>query len=152
MKKALITGSFDPPTLGHLDLIERSAELFDQTVVCIFVNSEKNYMFGLEKRKSMLEAVCARFDNVTVDACGGLVADYAAKNGIDVIVKGARNGADFDYECMIARVNNSVFETETVILPCRPGLEHVSSTAAREMIKYNGNLEAFLPREVIRLI
>ena len=152
MKKALITGSFDPPTLGHLDLIERCSALFDQTVVCIFVNSEKNYMFGLEKRRKMLEAVCARFDNVTVDAYGGLVADYAAENGIDVIVKGARNGADYDYECMIARVNDSVFETETVILPSRPGLEHVSSTAAREMIKYNGRIEAYLPQEVIALL
>ena len=152
MKKALITGSFDPPTLGHLDLIERSSKLFDQTVVCIFVNSEKKYMFDLDTRKKMLDALCARFDNVTSDTFGGLVADYAAGNGIDVIVKGARNGSDFDYECMISRVNNSVFRTETVILPSDPSLSHVSSTTAREMIKYNGNLEAFLPREVIGLL
>lgn len=152
MLKALITGSFDPPTLGHLDLIKRSARLFDETVVCIFVNSDKKYMFPLDKREKMLSAVCGGIANVRVDTYDGLVADYAREKGVNVIVKGARNGSDYEYETLISRVNRTVYEVETVILPSSPECEFISSTTAKEMIKYGGNLAAFLPEEVIKLI
>ena len=152
MKRALITGSFDPPTLGHLDLINRCAALFDETVICVFVNSEKKYMFSLEKRLQMLKEMCGGIDGVSVDHFNGLVADYARTKGIDVIVKGARNGSDFEYECMLSNVNKAVYDVETLILPSRPEYGHISSTSAREMIKYGGNLEAFLPEHVIRII
>ena len=152
MKRALITGSFDPPTKGHLDLIKRASALFDRVTVCIFINSEKKYMFSLEKRKEMLTAMCRDIPNVKVDSFGGLVSDYAKKNKADVIVKGARSGSDFEYEAMLSEVNNTVHKVETVILPSDPSLSHISSTSAREMIRYNGNLEAFLPPQVIELL
>jgi len=152
MKRALITGSFDPPTRGHLDLIKRTAALFDRVTVCIFINSEKKYMFSLEKRTEMLIAMCREVPNVRVDSFGGLVADYAKKIKADVIVKGARSGADFEYEATISRVNCTVFPVETVILPTDPTLSHISSTSARDMIRYGGDLEAFLTPEVIELI
>ena len=152
MKRALITGSFDPPTKGHLDLIKRTASLFDRVTVCIFINSEKNYMFSLEKRKEMLISMCRDIPNVKVDSFGGLVADYAKKIKADVIVKGARSGSDFEYEATISKVNCTVYPVETVVLPTDPTLSHVSSTSARDMIRYGGNLEAFLTREVIELI
>lgn len=152
LKKALITGSFDPPTIGHLDLIRRTAAIFDRVTVCIFVNSEKKYMFPLEKRLQMLRAMCAGIPGTSVDSFDGLVAVYAEKMKADVIVKGARGGSDYEYEASIAKVNESVHKVETLILPCDPSLSHISSTAAREMVKYGGNLKAFLPPEVIDLL
>jgi len=152
MKKALITGSFDPPTKGHLDLIKKCAKLFEETVVLVSVNSGKTYMFPLEKRLEMLRAMCAGISGITVDHFDGLVGEYAGKNGIDVIVKGARNGSDFEYETMLDRVNKTVCSINTIIIPSAPEYEHISSTSAREMIIHGGNKDAFLPEEVIRLI
>jgi len=152
MKRALITGSFDPPTKGHLDIIKRSAELFDSVTVCIFVNSEKRYMFSLATREEMLKAMCKGISNVRIDTCDTLVASYINENGIDVVVKGARNGSDFEYEAMLARVNSGMCSAETVILPARAELAHMSSTAAREMIKYSCNLDEYLTPEVIAII
>ena len=152
MKRALITGSFDPPTKGHLDLIMRAAGLFDEVVVCICINSEKKYMFDLETRKCMLETMCKNLPAVRIDFYDGLVASYARDNGIDVIVKGARNGSDFEYEAGLAAVNFGLYPVETFILVSKPEYSHFSSTVAREMIRYSGNVEDYLPPEVIRLI
>ena len=152
MKRALITGSFDPPTKGHLDLIKRTANLFDEVIVCVCINSEKRYMFDHEKRKRMLEAMCKCLPAVRIDICDGLVANYVRDNGIDVIVKGARSGSDFEYEAMLAAVNSGLYPVETLILISRPEYSHFSSTVARDMIKYSGNVEDYLAPEVIRLI
>ncbi len=152
MKRAMITGSFDPPTRGHLDIITRSASLFDEVVVCLCVNSEKKYMFSLEKRKEMLNAMCRPFKNVRVDSTDGLVASYARDSKVDVIIKGARNGSDFEYEKMLRSVNMSVYPVDTLILPTRPELEHISSLTAREMIKHKAPLSDYLTPEVISLI
>ena len=152
MIRALITGSFDPPTKGHLDIIKRSSEIFDEVVVCLCVNSEKKYMFEAEKRKAMLDAMCADIENVSTDTTEGLVADYVKKNGIGVIVKGARNGADFDYESTMAKVNKLLCSAETLILPAKAEYVHVSSSIAREMIRYSANVDEYLPKEVIKLI
>lgn len=152
MRRALITGSFDPPTKGHLDIIKRSAALFDEVVVCLCVNSEKRYMFDAAKRRAMLDAMCASVPNVRTDMTEGLVADYVKSNGIDVIVKGARNAADFEYEVTLAKVNSLLCSAETLILPAKAELSHVSSLVAREMIKHSANVEEYLSDEVIALL
>ena len=152
MKRALITGSFDPPTKGHFDLISRTAKIFDQVVVCICVNSEKRYMFSLEKRREMLSAMCTGLDNVRTDVHDGLVAYYARDNQIDVIVKGARNGSDFEYETILSAVNMSMAPVETLVMPTKAELSHVSSRVARDMIMHSGNVCDYLTPEVIKLI
>ena len=116
MKRALITGSFDPPTLGHIDIIRRTASIFDEVVVCVCYNSKKQGQFAPALRVEMLQASLADISNVTVDEDDGLVADYAATHGIDVIVKGVRNGADYDYEETIAQVNLLNAPVETLFL------------------------------------
>ena len=153
MKKALITGSFDPVTLGHYDLIKRTASLFDTVYVVIFTNSEKKYLFAEKERLEILKAVCAEFQNVVCDIYDGLVAEYAKKKGIDVIVRGARNSADYDYEAMISVVNKNLCPgLDTVILPSDPKLSHISSTVVREMIKYRLDLAEYLPAAAIEFV
>ena len=152
MKRALIAGSFDPPTLGHIDIICRAATIFDEVVVCVCYNSEKSGQYPHEMRMEMLRRSVVNCTNVTVDLCTGLVADYAATHDIDVIVKGVRNAADYDYEAMIAQVNLLNAPVETLFLPADPALQFISSTVAREMIRHKRALEKILPLEVIAMI
>ena len=152
MKRALITGSFDPPTLGHIDIIRRTASIFDEVVVCVCYNSKKQGQFAPALRVEMLQASLADISNVTVDEDDGLVADYAATHGIDVIVKGVRNGADYDYEETIAQVNLLNAPVETLFLPAAPAYRFLSSTVAREMIRFDRALDQVLPEAVIDLI
>lgn len=150
--RVMITGSFDPPTLGHLDIIKRASALFDEVVVCVAENSEKKYAYSADRRLEMLAAACGALDNVTVDLCHGLVAEYAASHGIDAIVKGVRSPIDLDYEMTLDRVNKSIAGVETLFLAASPEYSHLSSTVAREMIKYGRDLSGILPPEVIDLL
>ena len=152
MKRALITGSFDPPTLGHIDIINRTAAIFDEVVVCVCSNSEKQGQYSRETRLEMLRRSLAGYSNVTVDLCEGLVADYAISHNIDVIVKGVRNAMDYDYESMIAQVNFLNAPVETLFLPANPMYQFVSSTVAREMIRYGRALDKILPEAIIEMI
>lgn len=150
---ALVTGSFDPPTLGHLDIISRSAAIFGKVVVCIFNNSAKRYMFPLDERVKMLERIASDFDNVEIDTSEILVADYVREKGIDLIVKGVRNSTDFEYETTISEVNKvNAPEVETFLLPSAPQYRFISSTIARELIRYGKGLEQVLPQATIEMI
>lgn len=152
-KKALITGSFDPPTLGHLDIIERACELFDDVKVCIFRNSGKKYMFSEEARLEMLRAMCKDLHKVSIDCSDKPVVIYAKENSINFIVKGARSAADFDYEKNLHNVGRDINpDVETLILFSRPELERVSSSSARELIKYDLDLSKYLSSEVTEII
>lgn len=152
MKRALITGSFDPPTRGHLDLIERTHTLFDEVIVCLSSNSEKKYFFDLSTRFSMLKECCLPYTNVQVDVWDGLVAEYAKKHKITAIVRGVRSGADFEYECMVDEGNRLIYPVETLFLPSRSEFRYLSSTVAREMIRYHQDLSKVLPPEVISIL
>jgi pantetheine-phosphate adenylyltransferase len=152
MKRALICGSFDPPTIGHIDIIRRTAAIFDEVVVSVCYNSEKAGTYPHELRVEMLRRSLSNCSNVKVDLCTGLVADYAVANDIDVIVKGVRNAADYDYEAMIAQVNLLNAPIETLFLPADPAYQFISSTVAREMIRYGRALDRILPPEVIEMI
>ena len=152
-KKALIPGSFDPPTVGHYDVVERAARMFDRVYVTAFVNSSKMGRFSAEQRLEMLKAAFAGFDNVCVDVSEALLADYARERGIGTVVKGARNATDFDYELSLSLINRSLdSELDTVILPTKSEYLHVSSTMVGEMIRYGRDFSGAVPVGVAELI
>jgi len=147
MRIAVFPGSFDPVTLGHMDVIERAAQLFDRVYLCAMANGEKHPTFTPEQRLAMLTAAAAPLPNVTAELWTGLLADYARERGAQYLVKGVRNGADFDNEFGMAVINRSLCPgLDTVLLPARPEYLHFSSTMVREMIKYHRPLEKYMPR------
>lgn len=153
MSKALIPGSFDPITIGHEDIIVRAASLFDEVVVCAFVNTAKTYMFSEDERLELLETFASGYGNVTADLYHGLVSRYAYENGCDVIIKGARSGMDFEDEFNQALVNRELCpQVETLILPASPELSFVSSTMVREMIKHGVDCKQYVPKSIRHLM
>lgn len=154
MRTAVCPGSFDPITVGHLDLVERAAAIFDQVIVCVMVNSEKKHMFSLEERLELAREAVSHLPNVQAAACGGLLADFAGEHGAQALIKGARTGADFDWELQMAQINRELRpELDTVIFPARPEHLHISSTMVREMIRCHQKLDAYVPAgaaEVLR--
>lgn len=153
MKIAVYPGSFDPVTLGHMDVIERAAALFERVYVCAMVNGGKNPMFTAEQRFEMLRAATAELPNVTAELWTGLLADYAREKGARWLVKGVRNATDFDAEYGMAQINRGIdAQLDTVLIPARAELLHFSSTMAREMIKYNQPLERYMPAAAIRVM
>ncbi len=153
MSIALIPGTFDPITVGHEDLIQRASMLFDEVVVCVFSNSSKKTMFTIDERYEFVCATVEKYRNVRADMCCGLLADYALEHRCDCILKGARNCVDFDYEHSMACINRELAPVvETVILPSKGELLHISSTMVRELIKYGKDFTPFVPSAVANLI
>ncbi|MBE7008000.1 MAG: pantetheine-phosphate adenylyltransferase [Ruminococcaceae bacterium] len=153
MKIAVYPGSFDPVTLGHMDVIERAAALFDRVYVCAMANGGKNPMFTAEQRFELLRAAVGKLDNVTAESWTGLLADYAREKGARWLVKGVRSATDFDAEYGMAQINRGLdAQLDTVLIPARPELLHVSSTMAREMIKYRQPLALCMPEAAIRVM
>ena len=150
MKIAIYPGSFDPITLGHLDIIRRAALCFDKVFVCVMDNCDKkSHMFPAEKRLEMLRRSVEELPNVEAELYRGLLADYAREKGGHVIVKGLRNATDFDLEYQMAAINRGIWaELETVFLPASVEYQHFSSTMVREMIRYRQQLEKYVPRAV----
>ena len=150
MKIAIYPGSFDPITLGHLDIIRRAALCFDKVFVCVMDNCDKkSHMFPAEKRLEMLRRSVEELPNVEAELYRGLLADYAREKGGHVIVKGLRNATDFDLEYQMAAINRGIWaELETVFLPASVEYQHFSSTMVREMIRYRHPLEKYVPRAV----
>ena len=150
MKTAIYPGSFDPITLGHLDIIRRAALCFDKVFVCVMDNCDKkSHMFPAEKRLEMLRRSVEELPNVEAELYRGLLADYAREKGGHVIVKGLRNATDFDLEYQMADINRGIWaELETVFLPASVEYQHFSSTMVREMIRYRQPLEKYVPRAV----
>lgn len=150
MKIAIYPGSFDPITLGHLDIIRRAALCFDKVFVCVMDNCDKkSHMFPAEKRLEMLRRSVEELPNVEAELYRGLLADYAREKGGHVIVKGLRNATDFDLEYQMAAINRGIWaELETVFLPASVEYQHFSSTMVREMIRYHQPLEKYVPAPV----
>lgn len=147
--RVILPGSYDPVTLGHLDLIRRAAETYDEVYAVIFVNPEKTYTFSLDDRLRMLALATEAWDNVLVSAGGGLVIDYMREHDIDLIVKGYRDDRDLAYENGMAAWNLAHGGYETRLLPCEPTVKHISSTAAREALRRGEELSGLLPEAVI---
>ncbi len=150
MSTSIYPGSFDPITLGHLDIITRAARCFDEVVVCVMVNCEKpGGLFLPEKRVELIEKSVSHLPNVKVDRWSSLLADYMVEKNAHILIKGVRNTADFESEKQMARINQGIVpELETVLLPASAAFEHFSSTMVREMIRYGQPLEKYVPAPV----
>lgn len=150
MRIAVFPGSFDPITLGHLDIIERAAPLFDRLIIAIGQNSQKKYMFPLEKRMEFIEKSTGQFKNVEVDYFEGLTVDYCLKKNAQFIIRGLRNPADFEFEKAIAHTNRTLAhkKLETVFLLTSSGKSFISSSIVREIITHNGEYELLVPEAV----
>lgn len=151
MSKAIYPGSFDPVTYGHLDIIKRSAEMFDEVVVGVLNNSAKNPLFTAEERQQMLSEATKGFDNVTVISFEGLLVDYMAENDISVIIRGLRAITDFDYELQIAQSNRKVSKDtiDTVFLTTSVKYAYLSSSIVREYASYGTDVSDFVPAFVV---
>jgi len=154
MRTAVCSGSFDPITLGHLDVIRRAAECFDRVWVCVSPNAEKkNQMFTPEQKLRLVRAAVEDLPNVEAELWPGLLADYARSHGARAIVRGVRSVTDFDNEYQMALINRELCPgLETLLLPASAPYQHFSSSMAREMIRYRQPLEKYLPPSIIPLV
>ena len=149
MPKALIPGSFDPVTFGHLDVIERTARLFDHVLVVVVANPGKAPpLFALDERQQMLAEVTAHLGDVEVGAFEGLLVDFAMANGVDAIVKGLRAVSDFDFELQMAQVNERMSGIPTVFFPTAPEHSFLSSSLVREVARFGGDVSSMVPAPV----
>ena len=153
MRTAICSGSFDPITLGHMDIIHRAAQCFDQVYVCVLVNCDKKPMFSADERVDMIRRSVADLPNVEAELWPGLLADFAVRHHASAIVRGVRNTTDFDVEYQMALINRGIHpELETLLLPADPAYIYLSSTVAREMIHYHQPLDKYLPKAILPLI
>ena len=154
MRTAICSGSFDPITLGHLDVIRRAAACFDKIWVCVSPNAEKkNQLFTPEQKLRLVQAAVADLPNVEAELFPGLLADYAVDHGANVIIRGVRSVTDFDVEYQMALINRGIHpQLETMLLPASAEYQHFSSSMVREMIRYHQPLEKYLPASIIPLV
>ncbi|HLU58548.1 MAG TPA: pantetheine-phosphate adenylyltransferase [Pseudonocardia sp.] len=150
MRRAVCPGSFDPPTNGHLDVISRTAELFDEVVVAVLVNKAKKTLFSVDERMAMLVEITAPYPNVRVDSFHGLLVDYCRANQIKAIVKGLRVVTDFDYELQMAQMNQRLSGVDTLFMSTSPEYGFVSSSLVKEVATYGGDVAHLLPEPVHR--
>ena len=150
MKIAIYPGSFDPITSGHLNIIQRAANIFDKLIVCVMVNAGKNPMFTLEERVDLIRRVTSGIENVEVDSSSELLADYAQRRGSCVIVKGLRAGSDFENEFQMALINHKINpDLDTMFLTSEHQYMYLSSSTVKELGGYDVDLADFLPEQII---
>jgi pantetheine-phosphate adenylyltransferase len=145
VRRAVCPGSFDPPTNGHLDIVERASGLFDEVVVGVLVNKNKKSLFSVEERIAMLTEVVAPFPNVKVDSFHGLLVDYCRANDVRAIVKGLRAVTDFDYELQMAQMNKQLSGVDTLFMSTSPEWSFVASSLVKEVATYGGDVAHLLP-------
>jgi pantetheine-phosphate adenylyltransferase len=150
MRIAVYPGSFDPITLGHLNIIERASRIFDEVIVCVMANSDKHPIFSPEERVEFVRRATGHLPNVKADLHNGLVAEYAKSHGSNVLVKGLRAVSDFENEFQMALINKTINpELETMFLTAESNYTYLSSTVAKEMGRYHVSLDGFIPTEII---
>ncbi len=145
MKRAVFPGSFDPFTLGHMDIVVRGTTIFDEVIVGIGANSEKQYMFSLDQRKDFIEKCFADQPKVRVVSYEGMTIDFCREVGANYILRGVRNNGDFEFEKAIARTNRKLSEIETVFLLTSAGTSFISSSIVREIIRNKGDYTQLVP-------
>ncbi len=151
MRRAIYPGSFDPVTLGHLNIIKRAAAMFDELIVCVCVNSSKSAgLFTPEERVELIRRVTEDIPNVKVDCTRDLVADYARRHRAKVLVKGLRAVSDYETEIQMAMINAKLYtKLDTIFLYTSPKYAYLSSTVVKEMARYGADLSDFVPRQII---
>jgi len=150
MSIAVYPGSFDPITLGHLNIIRRSASVFDELIVCVMVNSEKSPLFTPEERVELIKRTTTKLPNVKVEKSGELLVDFMKSLGARVIIKGMRAVSDYEREFQIALVNRKLAPSiETMLMPSSEKYTYLSSSVVKEMARYGADLQAFVPVEII---
>ena len=149
MRIGVYPGSFDPPTLGHLNIIERASTLFDKLIVATMVNGSKKSAFTMEEKADFLRRMTQHLPNVEIDTFGGLLADYVAEKGACAIVKGLRAVSDFEYEFQMALTNKKLNEgAETVFLMTDQNYLYLSSTIVRDIARHGGDISGFVSEEI----
>ena len=150
MIRAIYPGSFDPVTLGHLDIIKRSAEKVDELIIGVLNNNTKNPMFSVEERVAMLNELVKDYPNVTVEAFTGLSVEFVKKKNANVIIRGLRAISDFDYELQMAQTNRKLYaNADTMFLTTSLEYAYLSSTTVKEVAYFNGDITGFVPSSII---
>ena len=150
MRRAIFPGSFDPITNGHVDIIQRALPLFDEIVISIGINSNKNYMFSLEKRKSFIEKTIENEPKITVKTYEGLTVNFCERIKASFILRGLRNPADFEFEKSIAQINRRLSNIDTVFLLTSADHSYISSGIVREIMNHKGDYSSLVPNAVKR--
>lgn len=153
MSTAVFPGSFDPVTKGHMDLIYRASKMFDALVLGVLINSSKQPLLTLEERVKLLGEVTNKMPNVRVEAFEGLLVDFVNKCDADAIVRGLRSAGDFEYELPLAQVNYKLNgRADTIFLATSPQYSYVSSSAVKELMRYNADISDFVPMEALKYL
>lgn len=153
MKIAIFPGSFDPITIGHVDIVKRSIPLFDKIIVAIGVNTQKKYLFSLEERTAWIKTVFSEYPTIEVTNYQGLTINYCKEIGAQYLLRGIRSASDFEYEKTIAHLNHTMdADVETILMLSPPEYSSISSTIVREIILGKGDVSKFVPKEIKDLI
>lgn len=153
MAKALCPGSFDPPTNGHIDVIERAARWFDEVVVAVIANPSKEPIFSLKDRKGLLTEALVHLDNVKIESFDGLLVDFARERELNVIVKGLRAVSDFEYELQMAQMNAALSPgLDTMFVTAKPSWAFLSSSLVKQVARYGGSVEGLVPPAVSKAL
>jgi pantetheine-phosphate adenylyltransferase len=148
--RCVCPGSFDPTTNGHLDVVERAAQLFDEVVVAVLVNESKKGLFSVDERLDMLQELTAPMGNVRVATFEGLLVDFCRQQGIPAVVKGLRAVTDFDYELQMAQMNHRLSGVDTLFVATNPDYSYLSSSLVKEVATYGGDVSGLVPELVLR--
>lgn len=153
MKIGIYPGSFDPVTLGHIDIIERSSKLVDKLVIGVLINSSKSPLFSVEERVDLLKNVTSHIKNVEIVSYDGLLVDFAKERKADVIIRGLRAVTDFEYELQLAQTNKKLFpDVETIFLATNVNFAYLSSSVVREIARYGGDIKQFVPESIVQSV
>lgn len=150
MRRAVCPGSFDPVTRGHLDIIGRSAKLFDEVIVAVLMNQAKQGLFDIDERLEMLRHTTKELPNVRVESFQGLLVDFCRDQGAQIVIKGLRVASDFDYELQMAQTNIRLSGVETLFMPTNPIYSFIASSLTKEVAKWGGDVSTYVPEFVER--
>ena len=148
MRRAVSSGTYDPVHNGHLDIVSRAADVFDELIILVAINKNKKTLFTVEERVDMIREVTEHLPNVRVDSWHGLLVDYCRANDVKAIVKGLRAVSDFDYELQMAQMNHQLSGVETLFMPTNPVHSFMSSSLIKEVATYHGDVAHLLPDPV----
>ncbi|RMI34696.1 pantetheine-phosphate adenylyltransferase [Streptomyces triticirhizae] len=150
LRRAVCPGSFDPITLGHLDIVARAAQLYDVVHIAVMINKSKQGLFTIDERIALIEETLSDHGNIKVESFHGLLVDYCRQRDIPAIVKGLRAVSDFDYELQMAQMNNGLSGVETLFMPTNPAYSFLSSSLVKEVAAWGGDVSHLVPEPVLR--